>query len=218
MKKSMKITLLVALAVLFILTACNRQASRVPVASPTPAGEVPFPVSTEGVGNFGTQTAVASTPGAGEADTTTTPVVVLATATGEAPSQPEVQVTSAPGPAVSTPVIARPTTYSLQKGEWPICIARRYNLDIPSFFSANGLNMNSKPAAGTTLKVPASGSWNPTYGNRQLRSHPTSYTVVAGDSVYSIACRFGDVAPESILAVNGMKAGDVTSGKTIKIP
>lgn len=220
MQKNFKIILLVALALLLTLTACNRQASKAPVTVPTATGEAPFPFTTPGdVTQFGTQTAIASTPGAGGA---ATPQVIIATETPQAEAQPAQEQPAAQpeaAQAINTPVIERPGTYSLQKGEWPICIARRYNLDIPSFFAANGLNMNSKPAAGTTLKIPGSGSWNASYGARALRQHPTTYTVASGDSVYTIACYFGDVDPASILAVNGFaNASDVKTGQTIKIP
>lgn len=221
MHKTSKIILLVALALLLTLTACNRQASKAPVTVPTATGEAPFPFTTPGdVTQFGTQTAIASTPGAGGA---ATPQVIIATETPQAeaqqPAQQEQGAAQPEAAVVNTPVIERPTSYSLQKGEWPICIARRYNLDIPSFFAANGLNMNSKPAAGTTLKIPSGGSWNANYGARSLRQHPTTYTVASGDSVYTIACNFGDVDPASILAVNGFaNASDVKSGQSIKIP
>jgi LysM repeat protein len=220
MQKNFKIILLVALALLLTLTACNRQASKAPVTVPTATGEAPFPFTTPGdMTQFGTQTAIASTPGAGAA---ATPQVIIATETPQAEAQPAQEQPAAQPEAaqvINTPVIERPGTYSLQKGEWPICIARRYNLDIPSFFAANGLNMNSKPAAGTTLKIPSSGSWNASYGARALRQHPTTYTVASGDTVYTIACYFGDVDPASILAVNGFaNASDVKTGQTIKIP
>jgi LysM repeat protein len=81
------------------------------------------------------------------------------------------------------------------------------------------MNMNSKPAAGVTLQIPASGNWNPVYGNPSLAAHPVNYTVSAGESVYSIACKFGDVTPEAILAVNGLSsAADLQAGTSIRIP
>ncbi len=227
MKKYSKIALLVVSVIFFTLTACTMPASKPPAISPTPTGEAPFPVFTSSVGQFGTQTVIAQTP------VSTTPQVTVATftpapgaagattpsaATQTPQAQPQTQPSTG-GVAVNTPVINRPTTYTLQKGEWPICIARRYNLDIPSFFSANGLNMNSKPAAGTTLNIPASGSWNPVYGSRSLKAHPTTITVTAGQTLYSSACAYGDVAPESILAVNGLSsASDIKAGMSLKIP
>jgi LysM repeat protein len=232
MKAHAKIVLLVALVLLLAVTACTRQATtKSSTTLPTATGEVPFPFTTPGggsVSDFGTQTAVAKTPQVVIA--TNTPEV----ATGEQPAaaptaegQQEVgggiAATQAPAPAqvaaVNTPVVERPGAYTLQKGEWPICIARRYDLDISTFFSMNGLNMDSKPGAGVSLKIPSSGTWSGNYGNRSLKAHPASYTVLGGDSVYSIACKYGDVTPEAILAVNGLgSAGDLKAGMTINIP
>lgn len=239
MKSYNKIVLLVAIALFLALTACTRPASKPPTAAATATGEAPFPFTTPGgVNNMGTQTAIAANPQA-VGVMTNTPAVVLATGTPEA-GAPANQTgggqaaTATPAPSgggaatgnqsgggvsVPTPVITTPKTYTLQKGEWPICIARRYSLDIGVLFSQNGLNMTSKPSAGTTLTLPTGSSWNSVYGNRSLKAHPTSYTVAAGESVYSIACTYGDVAPESILAVNGLaNASDLASGSTIHIP
>lgn len=241
MKSFNKIVLLVGITLFLTLTACTRIASKPPVASATTTGEAPFPFTTPGgVNNMGTQTAIAANPQA-VGVMTNTPEVILSTGTPEAGAAGNqagggqaavaTPVPSGGGaasgnqsgggvavPVVNTPVITTPKTYTLQKGEWPICIARRYGLDISALFSQNGLNMNSKPAAGTTLTLPAS-TWNNVYGNPSLKAHPTTYTVGSGESVYSIACAFGDVAPESILVVNGLSnPGDLTAGKTIRIP
>lgn len=234
MKAQTKVVLLVAVVLLLAISACTRQATpKTTAENPTPTGEVEFPFTTpvEGaISDFGTQTAIARTP-----------QVVIATETpaaeqvepgaeggqGEQPAAPSPDeagggIEEPAGPAaeaVPTPALERPSTYTLQKGEWPICIARRFDLDIPTFFAANGLNMNSKPAAGVTLQIPSSGTWNPVYGSRTLAAHPTDYTVQANESVYSIACKFGDVSPEAILAVNGLSsASDVQPGMTIRIP
>ncbi len=229
MKKYSKIAILVVSVIFLTLTACTLKASTPPPAQPSPSGEAQFPSFTPGVGTFGTQTVIAQTP------VSTTPQVNIATETGQ-PQQGATQTLQAQGggqiqpqaaqptatgavAAVNTPVVNRPTNYTLQKGEWPICIARRYNLDIPSFFAANGLNMSSKPGAGTNLKIPATGTWNPVYGARALKQHPTTYTVVAGDTVNSIACAYGDVTPEAILTVNALSsASDIKAGMSLKIP
>lgn len=230
MKIYSKIALLVIVVLMFSLTACTLRASTPPPVTPTTGGEVPFPFTTPGdVASFGTQTAIAQTPVA------QTPQVAIATETQqpgtdqgdqagggqESPAAPQDQAPQAqpPAAAVNTPVVTRPSTYVLQKGEWPICIARRYDLDLGTFFANNNMNMNSKPAAGTTLRIPASGNWSANYGARSLRQHPTSYSVVAGDTVNTIACKFGDVTPEAILAVNNLaNASDVQPGITIQIP
>ncbi len=234
MKHHLKIVALIALALMLTLAACARSASRATVNTPTNAGEPSFPFETQDtVSQFATQTAFVSTP----------QIPVLPTSTGEVqietpvPAQPESGggevantpttdqnsgggVATLPAPTLGpTPVVERPSSYTLQRGEWPICIARRFNLDLSSFFAANGLNMNSKPSAGTTLTIPQSGAWGPQFGSRSLLPHPTSYTVTAGDSVNSIACKFGDVTPEAILNANNLTSGaELQPGTTITIP
>lgn len=221
MKQYAKIFLLVTLALFLTLTACNRSISKAPVASPTPTGEAPFPFTTpDSMSTIKTQTAVALTP---VAVVTNTPKVVVATsAATKAPSAPQPTKKSSSnssGGGVSIPPITRPDSYSLQKGEWPICIARRFDLNLNTFFAANGLTMDSRPGVGTNLKIPSSGNWSSSFGSRSLKTHPTTYTVAAGDTVYTIACRYGDVSPEQILAANGLSsAGDIHSGMKLDIP
>lgn len=240
MKKYTNIALLVVLVMLVVLTACTRNVATSPVATPTAGGDVPFPVDNTtpaavGMDAFATQTAMAQNP-FGEA--TATPQVVVMTETpaeGQAGEQPtaapqdqtaatqDPNAAAAPTTAATTPLplptVARPATYTLQNGEWPLCIARRYGLDIPSFFQLNGLSMASKPGVGTVLKIPTTGTWNDNYGSRTLAKHPVTYTVLAGENINGIACKYGDVTPEQILANNGLtKPTDIKTGMSLKIP
>jgi len=67
------------------------------------------------------------------------------------------------------------------------------------------------------LKIPQTG--HPFPGSRVLRSHPTTYSVQTGDTVYSIACLFGDVSPDAIAAANGLaEPFKIASGQVINIP
>jgi LysM repeat protein len=235
MKAHSKVVLLVAVILLLAVSACTRQAApRTATVPPTAAGEVEFPFTTpvEGaVAEFGTQTAAARTPQVIIATETPVPQEGQTGTEGQggvvveiATPQPEesgggIEPVAPVEIAVATPVVERPASYTLQNGEWPICIARRYDVDMSALLSANGMNMNSKPSAGTTLRIPASGSWNPAHGNRALMAHPVNYTVPAGETIYRIACKFGDVTPEGILAVNGLaSAADLQAGATILIP
>lgn len=111
----------------------------------------------------------------------------------------------------------RPATYTLQSGEFPYCIARRFNVNPDELLALNGLNDGSLYLPGTTLKIPQSGSFP---GDRALRSHPTTYTVTSSDETfYSIACLFGDVDPSQIAQANGIALGSaLTTGQAIKIP
>jgi LysM repeat protein len=227
MKHFTKIALLVALVLLFTMAACTRQASTGPASAPTTEGEAPFPYTTpsNNLEALGTLTAIAETP---QADATETPQVFVETPAEQQPATDtdaeagggqDAPVAPAPAPAADIPPITRPESYTLQRGEWPICIARRFDLDLGTFFQANGLSMQSKPAAGTVLRIPASGSWSPSYGARALRAHPTTHQVGANDSIYSIACAYGDVSPEQILAANSLSSpSDIRAGMTINIP
>ena len=53
-----------------------------------------------------------------------------------------------------------------------------------------------------------------------LQNHPTTYTVVSSsETLYSIACKFGDVDPSSIAAANGLSVGAaLTAGQQLSIP
>jgi LysM repeat protein len=221
MKHYTKILLLVTLVLLLPLTACNRSASKAPVASVTPTGEAPFPFTTpDAMGTIKTQTAVALTPVVVPTNTAQVVVATVApTAAPQAVTNPTANTQQEASQNVKIPGITRPTTYTLQKGEWPICVARRFDLNITTFFAANGLSMQSKPGVGIVLKIPTSGNWSANYGARSLKSHPASYTVVSGDSIYTIACKYGDVSPEQILAANSLSsASDIKSGMKLSIP
>jgi LysM repeat protein len=115
------------------------------------------------------------------------------------------------------PVTGRPATYTLQAGEFPYCIARRFNVNPDELLSLNGLYDGNFFAAGTTLKIPQSGSFP---GDRALRPHPTTYTVTSSDeTMYSIACLFGNVDPSQIAQANGLAlSSPLTIGQAIKIP
>ena len=54
---------------------------------------------------------------------------------------------------------------------------------------------------------------------RSLLDHPTQYTVVSGDTIYTVACAFGDVDPNAIIFANNLSEPyDLTPGQTIHIP
>jgi hypothetical protein len=67
------------------------------------------------------------------------------------------------------------------------------------------------------LTIPQSGSFP---GVVALATHPTTYTVLAGDeTVYSVACKFGNVYPESIASTNGIAvSAKLTAGQKLQIP
>jgi LysM repeat protein len=141
----------------------------------------------------------------------TTPTATMALSAGST------QPASTSQPAATSIPGTRPATHSLQAGEFPFCIARRYNVDPDQLLALSGLVDGVIYSPGTILTIPQSGSFP---GDRMLQNHPTTYTVISSaETIYGIACKFGDVYPDSIAAANGLSAGAVlTAGQQLSIP
>lgn len=207
-----RIPLLLVLALFTIaVVACELSASTPPPASPTSGG--PMGTLQSELGNIATQTAAAGGSVGVPTSTETSPSV-----TGT--SVPSTPPTATPEPtkvAVAQPTAGIPLTYTIQKGEFPFCIARRFNVNQTELLNINGLALGTKVVVGVTLKIPQTG--NPFYGQRALRAHPATYTVIAGDSMFTIACFYGDVSPDAIAQANGISAPyALTAGQTLNIP
>jgi len=134
------------------------------------------------------------------------------TATG---TLPVISTTAVP----PTSIAGRPATYTLKKGEWPWCIARRFNIDPGTLLSFNNISaanaQNYQP--GVTLNIPQSGAAFPP--PRALHAHPVNYVVPQTTTVYGVACYFGDVDPSAILSANTIPNPDnITAGTTLQIP
>ena len=133
------------------------------------------------------------------------------------------QQPAAPQPTQSVKIVVPsatpgiPTSYTLQPGEFPYCIARRFNVNPFELLSINGLTTSSVVRGGTTLRIPQTGNHFP--GERALKSHPTTYQVDSGENIYMVACKFGDVSPDAIAYANNISAPyTVTAGQTLSIP
>jgi len=214
----------IIIALVVGLAACSRSA--VKGSTPTSSGKPPVPggqTTEQTMGLFdanATATAVAGTSavatkqlGVVEAATATQPAVTATPGVG--PLAPATAVPPTATVVVSTPV--KPTSYTLQKGEFPYCIARRFNLNPNELLSLNGLNLDSQVYPGKVLKIPQTSGTFP--ANRALLSHPVDYTVRSGDTIYSVACLYGDVSPEMIAQANSLKSPyTLTAGSKIRIP
>ncbi|HUV28470.1 MAG TPA: LysM peptidoglycan-binding domain-containing protein [Anaerolineales bacterium] len=204
-----------------ILSGCKLSASTPPPASETPDSAMST-LEAE-LGNIATQTAVAGggvesvptqqTPGESTETTTTTDT---APQTSPENTQPPPQPTQTPVPvAPATPGV--PQTYQLQKGEFPFCIARRFNVNQNELLSINGLTGSSVVPVGLKLNIPQTG--NTFFGQRALLSHPTNYTVAGGDTIYTVACKYGDVDPNAIAQANNLSSPyALSAGQVIHIP
>jgi LysM repeat protein len=222
-----------------LISACTQSLSAAPVATPTllPTGLFVSPIaSVENpmamIEEFAkqtaaAQTATAGTPGAAPANVTGTPgtpdpniATPTPTINNVTPTNGgAVTSTNAAPPATSVPPGVRPATYTLQKGEFPYCIARRFNVDPDQLLSASGLTASQADslATGTVLTIPQSGNFP---GNRALAPHPASYTVASGDeTVYSVACKYGDVEPNAIATANNISvSAKLNLGQVLQIP
>lgn len=221
MTKKFLLISIIALAVIVILASCQRSASQAPVlpTSTKTGGLVALP--TNGLNNIqmaGTQTQLAlvgsATPvGAGST------LIPTSTPFGTPPSLTVVPPTGGTGTPIvistpvpgTTPIVIVPTatpgiplTYTLMKGEYPWCIARRFNVDQNELLQINGITSTGQIVQpGMVLQIPQTG--DPFIGNRTLIPHPTSYTVPSTDAtIYSIACDFGDVDPNAIIFANNL--------------
>ncbi len=117
----------------------------------------------------------------------------------------------------SIPPGVRPASYTLQAGEFPYCIARRFNVDPDDLLGINGLSSGNLYLPGITLKIPQSGVFP---GDRALASHPTTFTVSSSDeTIFGVACRYGDVDPAVLASTNGISlSADLSIGQQLKIP
>ncbi|MFH1634481.1 MAG: LysM peptidoglycan-binding domain-containing protein [Chloroflexota bacterium] len=215
---------LVALFVLG-LTACEKSAST-PPSSSADGTESPLLEGTQSpmdvLVGMTTQTAVAETGGGTGVDATQpseeVPLPTAEAETDQTVPTPTQEAAAEPEPEIVAPEFEVPNTYTLRAGEFPYCIARRFDVAPGALLNANGLSSASMVYPGTTLTIPKdAGSFNA--GPRSLRAHPVKYTIMAGDTVYSIACLFGDVDPRAIEAVNGLTGAYTLSvGQVIQIP
>lgn len=230
MTKKLYLTLAFVLAAVLVLAGCQRSASNAPFGTPTQQGTHAVPQNVGGgvtedpmtqLELFASQTALYAT---GLPTATATPVgqvgiTPMASATSTLVAPPPGQATNTPVVAitpVATTVVIRPATYTLQIGEYPYCIARRFNVNPNDLLVVNGLTDGQLFQPGLTLKIPSTGTFP---GPRALHTHPGTYIVVADDTIYKIACYFGDVDPFVIATANKLVAPyKLTIGQTLTIP
>ncbi len=188
-----------------LISGCKMPASKAPTSEATPTiirlqTDEPGQNTQIPVGETDTGQTTPQTPGVGE---TTVPA----------------QPTNTPEPTevIPVPTITRPAEYTLQEGEFLYCIARRFDVDPNDLLSANNLGENDLLSPGDTIQIPQDSVW---VGAGRVRNpHPTTHTVTAGETVYSIACFYGDVTPEAIIAVNLLEEPyDLTPGQVLNIP
>ena len=122
------------------------------------------------------------------------------------------------GPSVSAPATSGESSgqqiHVVQRGETLSSIARRYGVTMAAMQQANNLANPDKIIVGQELVVPAGGSAAPAASTGQTRN----YTVQRGDTMSSIAVKFG-VTVAALQNANGITNPDkITVGQVLKIP
>jgi membrane-bound lytic murein transglycosylase D len=152
-------------------------------------------------------------------------------------SRSEVLLAFAAAPTATLPVARR---HVVRRGETLAGIARRYHVSAATLASANSLSRSARLAKGRVLVIPgryrgetrsasvrrssksrsSSAALDSRAGTRPAaeNTHPGSYRVRQGDTLYRIATRHGTTVAQ-ILAVNSLPARrTIRPGDRLKIP
>jgi membrane-bound lytic murein transglycosylase D len=110
-------------------------------------------------------------------------------------------------------------THKVRRGESLYSIAKHYRISIDRITSANGIQIDSKLRAGSTLRIPS--SYEPEKPARAADGAPClsetiEYVVRTGDSLYKIAKRF-KTTTQKIQRLNKMSTTRLSVGQRLKI-
>ena len=121
------------------------------------------------------------------------------------PSNVTVEIEECIGPDYNPPETTIPyTTYTVKKGDSLYSIATKYNTSVTSIKNLNNLTSNNLQI-GQSLKIPQTNI-----------TTPKTYTVVKGDSLYSIAKKFGTTV-DAIKRKNNLSSNTLTIGQKLNI-
>jgi hypothetical protein len=114
-------------------------------------------------------------------------------------------------------ISAQPEVYYLHRGEFPWCLARRFDVNPRQLMRVNGFYYGQIFYPGQAIFFPLNPQ--PFPGNRALRPHPSTYWVGYRETIYSIACYYGDVDPIYLAEVNGIAPPyRLTPGQVLQVP
>lgn len=122
------------------------------------------------------------------------------------------------------------TTYKVEKGDTLYSISRKYQITVAELRAANNLSENDVIKAGQKLKIPSAdissaaalatdnkATTNPTGATLSAATPTKNYTVVKGDTLYSIAKKNGMTLAE-LMALNNLDNSSVIKvGQKLKI-
>lgn len=119
-------------------------------------------------------------------------------------------------PTSSTPSGSTPGTYTVQRGDWFYSIARKFGVTVSALQAANPTVNPSAIYPGQVLYIP-SGAVSPDVQPTPSTSG-TTYTVQPGDTLFSIAVRFGKTAYDLQIANRLANPSAIFVGQKLIIP
>lgn len=141
-----------------------------------------------------------------------TPPVMPGLGDSTVPANSYAHVNSSPGA-----VPASGESYTVRSGDTLYAVARRHGITLSKLAEANGLSVTDHLRIGQTLVIPRGSATTTTHS---YGGSSRSYTVRSGDTLSSIAHRFG-VSLSALLRANGLssaQAGHLRVGQKLIIP
>ncbi|NWJ47488.1 MAG: LysM peptidoglycan-binding domain-containing protein [Chloroflexi bacterium] len=120
--------------------------------------------------------------------------------------------------SVAAPAQAADSTYRVQRGDTLSDIAVRFNVTVSEIAQANAIVNVNNIYAGQVLKIPTQGQTTNTASNTSQTTGDEAYIVQAGDSLTSVAARFGVSISQLASANNLSVMSYLYIGQTIRIP
>ncbi len=118
---------------------------------------------------------------------------------------------------ISQPENAEPIVYTVKAGDNLWNISRKYGVSVEVIISVNNLKEKDLLSLGQKIEIPAIGGGVSSSNQKQ---EPTiiTYTVVKGDTLWSISQRY-DVKMNSIISTNNLKEiSRLSIGQKLKLP
>ncbi|GAI18365.1 unnamed protein product, partial [marine sediment metagenome] len=118
---------------------------------------------------------------------------------------------------ISQPENAEPIVYTVKSGDNLWNISRKYGVSVEVIVDINNFRDKDFLSLGQKLQIPAIGGG---VSNSNQKQEPTiiTYTVVKGDTLWSISQRY-DVKMTSIISVNNLKEiSRLSIGQKLKLP
>lgn len=235
--------LIVSLAIVLVLTGCNRPDQQTALASPEPVNPQAQPSLAPVTVQPTLPPAIVPTqaPAAGQPDlnatmaagvgvTETMPAgeatALPAQPTAESPQvstlatstpQPQALATAAPQPTATKSPTGE-TIHTVQSGERLFSIARLYNVNPYAIAQLNGITAPYLIYPGQKLKIPGGTVSATPVPNQTPVPGGRTYTVQPGDNLFRIAMKFG-MSMQAIAAANGLgNYNFIYVGQVLKIP